>query len=146
MFLLLSLLLPDIREADVVSLLSTVPSWRDQAAGFHTLTPAHHSHKQRNSFIRTLHLHLNLNNTELCYLMLLLLLRYLINIKNTFLALFKGLSKGNFAARKFMSALIGNGKKTQYCFLITKLRRELYICSHCAFLIYLLYCPSNNEM
>lgn len=28
----------------MVSLLSTVPSWRDQAAGLPTLTPAHHTH------------------------------------------------------------------------------------------------------
>ncbi len=45
MFLLLSsFFLLDRGEADVVSLLFTVPSWRDQAAVFHTLTPAHHNH------------------------------------------------------------------------------------------------------
>lgn len=37
------LFVPDEVEAHVVSLLSTVPSWRSRAAGFPSLTPARHA-------------------------------------------------------------------------------------------------------
>lgn len=73
MFFLPSLLLLGKEEADVVSLLSTVPSWRDQAAGLHTLTPAHHTHDAEKS-------HPLGPCTSVNYYLMLPFLRYTINI------------------------------------------------------------------